>query len=142
MSSQQQYMRNVTALCVLVLLSTAGCSAVFSASDGDIVVENEDAVPHTVTITIDRGPSYAQEEVSATIESESTNRFSGVLPRTDTTYAFYLYFSLDGEYVKTTGHQWDQETAATIHQNGTISVADEEGVVEFTPERRNRSAAR
>lgn len=131
----------LTTLCVLISVSASGCSTGFSASDGNIVIENRDTVQHNVSITIDRGPSYMNDEVSATIESGNTNQFSGVLPRTDTTYAFYLYFYLDGEYVKTTGHQWDRETVAKIHRNGTISVDEEEGVVEFTPERQNQSNA-
>lgn len=133
--------RVLTALCVLVLVSTAGCFAVFSSPDGDIVVKNGDTVQHTVTITIDRGPSYINDDISATVESERRNRFVGVLPRTDTTYAFYLHFYLDGGYIKTTGHQWDRETVVTIHRNGTIAVDEEEGVVEFTPDRRNTSDA-
>lgn len=127
------------AICIMILVSTSGCLGGLSSSDGDIVLKNQDSVQHNISITIDRGPSYDYINGSEIIEPDKEKRLSGILPRTDTTYAFYLYIYLDGEYVNTTGHQWDQEIILTIHQDGKVTPDEEEGVVEFTPEIKNRT---
>ena len=124
---------------LVILFSAIGCLGGVSSSDGDIVVRNQDTTQHHISITIDRGPSYDYSNNSEIIEAGEKKRLSGVLPRTDTTYPFYLYIYLNGRHVNTTGHQWDQEIILTIHHSGKVTPDEEEGVVEFTPEIRNRT---
>jgi len=123
---------------LLILFSATGCFGGVSGSDGDIVVRNQDVTQHHISIAIDRGPSYNYSSSSEMIEADEKKRLSGVLPRTDTTYPFYLYIYLNGKHVNTTGHQWDQEIILTIHHGGNVTPDEEEGVVEFTPKIKNR----
>ena len=140
MKSHRSYHSLIILTCIVVLVvGASGCIGSASNSDGDITVKNQDSVSHNMTIIIDRGPSYTNKNLSALISDGDEKQFTNVLPRTDTTYAFYLYVYIDEDYKKTTGHQWDQGIVFTIQNNANITVDKEEDVVEFTPETQNAS---
>jgi len=103
-------------------------------TDGDVVVRNDDDREYDVTVTVDRGPAYDDRTLSASLDANGEHGFGNALPRTDTSYPFYLSVSLDGEFVGTTEHQWDSEVELTI-RDGEVFADEETSVAEFTPER-------
>lgn len=118
----------------------AGCTQALPGADGDVIVRNRDATSHTVSVTFDRGSSYATETKSATVESRQQERLRDLIPTNDAPYGFLLDISVDGSHVETSQHRLQgEDVTVTIQTEEDVNVTKRVTDVTVTPMRERRN---
>ncbi|MBV0925501.1 hypothetical protein KTS45_14945 [Halomicroarcula limicola] len=109
----------------------AGCGQALLESDGDVVIGNWDDATHEFAVTMDDGGDT--KEGTVTVEADSRGELTDFLPQSDWPYPFLLHITVDGEYVATTKHRWQNRIEVVYLTDGSVIADETEIDIEVTP---------